>query len=143
MGKFSSDFCLQLRDKYNCCICNVQQQSAASESQQFTNKGDTIVDKLKPSADGLADNKLCGRDCNLMLGLFYPARYGIKEYKDWDINRIGKNHREFLILLNRDGEGSASLQLYFNGASNYFRELPQKPELGIYNKIDQYKRETI
>jgi hypothetical protein len=78
-----------------------------------------------------------------MLGLFYPARYGIKEYKDWDINRIGKNHREFLILLNRDGEGSASLQLYFNGASNYFRELPQKPELGIYNKIDQYKRETI
>ena len=122
---------------------NVQQQSAASESQQFTNSGNIIVDKLKPTPDYLGDNKLVGRDVNLMLGLFYPDRYGIEEYEGWDLTRIGRNHRELLILLNRDGIGSASLQLYFNGASNYFRELPTEPNREIYNQIDEWNNITI
>jgi hypothetical protein len=143
MGQFSADFCLQLRDKYKCCVVNIQQQSAASEAQQFTNKGTTIVDKLKPSADGLADNKLCGRDCNLMLGLFHPARYDIQEYKGWDLSRVGRNHRELLILLNRDGEGSASLPLYFNGSSNYFRELPKEPSREVYARIENWNKQII
>lgn len=53
IGKFSSEYCLRLRDKYKACICIVQQQALASEQQQFTNSGKSIVEKLKPSADGL------------------------------------------------------------------------------------------
>jgi hypothetical protein len=58
----------------------IQQQSAAGEAQQFTQMGDSIVEKLKPSADALGDNKLVGRDVDLMLGLFWPHRYNIDTY---------------------------------------------------------------
>lgn len=63
MSKFSSDYCLHMRDKFKYTVVNVQQQMASQEKQQYTLvKGESIVDKLRPSADGLADNKLLGRD---------------------------------------------------------------------------------
>lgn len=127
MSKWSSDYCLTLRDKYKYCVVNVQQQAADQEKQQFTMRGESIVDKLKPSADGLGDNKLTGRDCNLMIGLFSPHRYKIPEYAGYDMNIMQDNYREFSIILNRDGIANAAVDLYFDGASNYFQELP-KPD---------------
>jgi len=56
MGDFSNKYCLHMRDKWNYIPVVVQQQSAASEQQQFTNKGDTIIERLKPSPDYLGDN---------------------------------------------------------------------------------------
>ena len=143
MGRFSSEYALHIRDKFNYNIVVVQQQSAASEQQQFTAKGDTIIDKLKPSPDYLGDNKLVGRDVNLMLGLFWPARYGISSYEGWDLKKIGRNHREFSILLNRNGISSATIQMYFNGVCNYFTELPRVPEEKIYDKINYWNEITI
>jgi len=58
----------------------VVQQAAASEQQQFTFKGDTIIEKLMPSAESLGDNKIVGRDADLMIGLFWPHRYNIENY---------------------------------------------------------------
>jgi hypothetical protein len=132
IGKFSSEYCLRLRDKYKACMCIVQQQALASEQQQFTNSGKSIVEKLKPSADGLGDNKLTSRDCNLMLGIFNPYKYGFATYKasgetGYNLERLQDNHRELIILLNRNGISSAAIDLYFNGASSYFQELP-RPE---------------
>lgn len=127
MSKWSSDYCLILRDKYKYCVVNVQQQSAEQEKQQFTFKGESIIDKLRPSADGLGDNKLTGRDCNLLIGLFSPYRYKIMDYAGYDLNKLGDYYRELSIILNRDGKSNAAVDLYFDGASNYFAELP-KPE---------------
>lgn len=63
-----------------------------------------------------------------MIGLFNPAKFGFATYKDhYDLSRLRDNHRELLILLNRDGISNASIDLVFNGASCYFKELP-KPE---------------
>lgn len=140
MSKFSSDYVLYLRDKYKYTIASVQQQAADQEKQQYTfGRGDSVIDKVKPTPDGLGDNKLTGRDCNLMIGLFAPYRYnGVKDYNGYDITILKDNFRELSILLNRDGRGNSSIGLYFNGASNFFEELPKPSEpqmLEIYNKL--------
>lgn len=124
MNKFSSDYCLHMRDKWRMCVVNIQQQAADQEKQQFNSFGGSVVSKLRPSADGLGDSKLTGRDCNLMIGLFAPHRYDIANYNDFDINMLKDNYRELIVLLNRDGEGFFSTDLLFNGAVNYFEQAP-------------------
>lgn len=140
MGEYSSKYCLYMKNVFNYSPINVIQQAAYSEEQQFTSSGRSIVDKLKPSADGLGDNKAVGRDCDLMWGLFWPGRYGIGEYKDWDLTRIGSNHRELSVLFNRNGEGNLTVPLYFNGACNYFKELPKQPNEDIYKTISEINK---
>jgi len=143
ISKFSSEYCLHMRDVWNYIPVVVQQQSAHSEQQQFTLRGDTIVDKLKPSADGLAENKLTSRDCDMMIGLFWPHRYNIEEHHNWNLTRIGNYHRELIVLLNRNGSSNLSLDLYMNGASNFFKELPQEPSNKVYNYIEINEQNEI
>lgn len=125
--KFSSDYCLKMRDNFKYTVVNIQQQAADQEKQQFTFKGQSIIDKIRPSADGLGDCKLSGRDCDLMIGLFAPHRYKLVQYAGFDINKLKDNYRELSIILNRKGSSNINLDLYFNGACNYFEEL-KKPE---------------
>lgn len=143
MGRFSSEYCLKMRDRFNYIPTVVQQQAGDSEKQEFTSIGKTIVDKLKPSQDSVADNRTVPRDVNLMISLFWPARYGIAEYNNWDLARIGHNHRELIINLNRNGISSASIDLMFLGACNYFAELPREPNERVYQQIADYNRNTI
>lgn len=136
ISKFSSDYCLAMRDRFRCTVVNVQQQSAESEKQQFNNVGGSIIAKLKPSPDGLGDNKLTARDANLMIGLFAPHRYDIKQYNGYDISLLKDNYRELIVSLNRDGEASFTDDLFFNGAVNYFEEAPKEIRtVEEYNKI--------
>lgn len=62
ISKFSSDYAITMRNQWKYCPVIVQQQAAASEAQQFTQSGQQIINKLKPSTDGLGDNKLTQRD---------------------------------------------------------------------------------
>ena len=143
MNRFSNNYCLKLRDRFGCCVVNVQQQAMDQEKQQFTFKGDSIVEKLKPSADGLGDNKVVGRDFDLLLGLFSPARYKLKTYNGYDITKFNDNYRELLIIFNRKGIGNGSVDLFFNGAVNYFSELEDPIEFSknptLYNKYLKQK----
>jgi hypothetical protein len=120
---FSSRYCLAMRDRWRYIPVVIQQQAADQEKQQFNFKGDSIVAKLRPSPDGLADCKLTQRDVNVMFGLFAPHRYKIENYEGYDIDRLADNYREFNVMLNRNGSGFINLDLYFNGAANYFKEL--------------------
>ena len=70
-----------------------------SEKQQFTHAGKSMVDKIKPSPDGLGDNKAIGRDCNYMLGLFSPNRYNIQTYGNYDLTRLKDTHRDLPVHL--------------------------------------------
>ncbi len=123
MGRYSSDYCLKMRDNFKYTVVNIQQQSAASEAKKFNLMGGKlIIDSLRPGADDLGDNKLTGRDADLLIGLFAPNRYKIKTYEGYDITTLKDNYRELSIIFNRRGS-STNLDLYFEGASNYFREL--------------------
>jgi len=137
MYKYSAYHCLEFRDRFNYTVVNVQQQSADSSKQQFTNRGDSIIEKIRPSADGLADMRLSARDVNLMISLFNPSSYNIEEYEGIDLRRMGNWHRELYVNLNRDGLANAQLQLYFNGAVNEFMELPREMDETTYNLISK------
>lgn len=137
MSNYSSNYCIKMRNRWNYTIVNVQQQAADKEKMQYTYKGESIEDKLMPSQDSLGDNRMTGRDCDIMLGLFAPHRYNIREWEGYDITRLQDNFRELSIILNRRGTGFISVPLYFNGAVNQFGELPKPDSMSqeIYNRI--------
>lgn len=78
-----------------------------------------------------------------MISLFDPSKYDLASYRGWDLNRLGGNHREFIINLNRNGISRAHCQLYFNGAVSYFKELPEEPSEAVYNAINKWEGLTI
>ena len=78
-------------------------------------------------------------DCTLMLGIFSPYKYKVPNYEGWDMNQIRDYHREISILLNRSGKSNASIQMYFNGAASYFRELPNIPTSSVYEFVEKYR----
>tara|TARA_R110002020_G_scaffold85441_3_gene210906 strand:+ start:399 stop:1223 length:825 start_codon:yes stop_codon:yes gene_type:complete len=102
----------------------IQQQSSDKEKLQFTNTGSSIDQKLEPSLDGLGDNKLTQRDALVILGLFAPDRYGIKQHLGYNVSKLRDNYRCLIVLKNRIGKPNLKLGLYFNGMTNYFEELP-------------------
>lgn len=86
-----------------------------------------------------------------MLGLFNPYKYGFGTYKanadcpGYNLERLQDNHRELLILLNRNGISSASIDLFFNGACSYFAELPKPMDIqeNDYVSIEQGRNKII
>jgi hypothetical protein len=132
-----------MRDKWKYIPVIVQQQSADSSRAQFNYRGDTIIDKIRPDSEGLADSKYTSRDVDLMISLFYPKRYNIEKYEDIDLTRIGDSHREFMINLNRNGISNASIQLFFLGSSSYFEEFPRGINEFDYNRYEQIIKSQI
>lgn len=134
MGKLSSEYIVKLRNRYKFTFAVVQQQAQAQESME-----NLKFNRLKPTADGLSDNKQTIRDVNLCIGLYTPFRYSIKEYEGYDITRFKDNIRFLEIIAGREGGGGNICPLYFDGAVNYFRELPLPTDNGglqqIYNLI--------
>lgn len=141
MQKWSATYCRKKITKhYGYVAVNVQQQSADKEKLQFSNSGQSIESKLEPSLDGLGDCKLTGRDAMVILGLFAPDRYEIRKHMGYDVAVMHDNYRSLNILKNRFGTPNLKIPLYFNGATNTFKELPElgSEELGrLYEGIKQ------
>jgi len=78
-----------------------------------------------------------------MVSLFYPKRYNIEKYEDIDLTRIGENHREFMINLNRNGISNAGIQLFFLGSSSYFSEFPRTMNEFEYNNYEHIIKSQI
>ena len=131
--KLSSDYLIRLRNKYNYIPVVVQQQSAAQESVDNMKVG-----RLKPTMDGLGDCKLTQRDANVILGLFSPFRHEIKEYFGYDTTFFKDNIRFLEILGGREGGGGTTAPLYFDGAVNYFQELPKSNDAERMAKVMQF-----
>jgi replicative DNA helicase len=137
MGHFSKEYCLKgLCKRYKAVVINIQQQSASKEALEFNFKGDTIEQKLEPSLDGLANNKEIQRDCDMVWGIFAPSRYSIKEHRKYDITIMKDSYRSLLCLKDRHfGIAGSYIGLYFDGASNEFRELPKADDKEKMSKV--------
>lgn len=127
--------------KWTCL--NIQQQALESEKQQFTSKGDSILAKILPSLEGVADNKIVVRDDQVVIGLFAPERFGIETFKGFDINNntpesFGDNFRSIQILKSRFGIPNVQSPLYFDGAHNIFHELPLPNDKDFNMKIKEF-----
>ena len=135
---FSNQYCLQIRDRFGFTPVIVQQQMAAKEAIEVNFKGDTLDQKLEPSMEGLGDSKLTSRDANIVLGLFAPNRFGIKESYGYDIRRLKDNFRLLSILKNRDGDSNIKVPLFFNGAVDFFSVLPKVDDKEGIQKVYTY-----
>lgn len=136
MTKWSMDYSRYLlTKKFNQVIVNVQQQTAQAEEQQFTIKGESIKEKVIPSKDKLADNKTTFNDAKVVFYLFTPARYGFKSWAGYDLTILKDKFRVLIIGKNRYGKPDLQDYLYFDGVTNYFRELPDSKETEKMNKI--------
>lgn len=140
IGLYSSKYCLRFRDKFGFSPVNVQQQASDKEKLQFTNAGKSIEEKLEPSLDGLGDNKTTQRDANVVLGLFAPDRYNILTHIGYDVGFFRDKYRCMTILKDRDGEANKKLPLFFNGASDFFKELPKSDDTVKMNAVYEYTR---
>jgi len=119
------------RNRYNCTIVNVHQQSMEGSVKQFTSKGDNIVSKLEPQLALLADNKTLGRDYDIVLGLFSPYRYEVQFYRGYQTKYFSDHCRFLSILKNRGGTPDVHIGMYFDGGVTYFEELPKSQEFRI------------
>lgn len=125
IDKWSSEYCLHLRDKLGVTIVNVQQQVASKEEKLYAkNTGRSVDEKFEPSLDALGEHKLTQQDCNIAIGLYAPARYNVKRHNGYNIEELRDYYRNLSVLKNRDGESNLNVPLFFNGAADVFKELP-------------------
>lgn len=79
---------------------------------------------------------------NVVLGLFSPFKYELPEYMHYDISKLRDNVRFLEVLVNRGGSPGGLVALYFDGAVNYFKELPRPENLAELNKIYNFLVES-
>lgn len=133
MSILSSDYLIKLRNRFNYIPIVVQQQALVGENLEHRK-----MNSLKPSASNLADNKLSIRDCNMAISIFSPFKNDLPEYLGYDIKTLKDNCRFIEIMTSRDGGGGTVCPLYFDGAVNYFRELPLPSDKDAINKVYEF-----
>ena len=114
-----SDYMIQLRNRYNYIPVIIQQQG-----QETTNLEAFKANKIRPTISGLSDSKYTAKDCNVMLGLTSPYMHELPEYCGYDIQKLKGNARFLEVVINRDGQSNGIIGLYFDGACNFYAELP-------------------
>ena len=125
-----SEYMMIVRNNYHYIPVCVQQQSTETTNlEAFKNN------KIRPTLAGLSDSKYTSKDCSIMFGITNPFAFELPEYLGYDISKL-KGHTRFLeIVLNREGESNDITPLYFDGATNYFAELPPSKDLVSMQKV--------
>lgn len=78
------------------------------------------------------------KTCNILLGLFSPYKFEMKEYKGYNITRFKDNIRFLEVLVHRDGEMGGLCPLFFDGAVSRFEELPLPDDEAQLKRIYAY-----
>ena len=129
-----SEYCAKyLRNRYNYSPIIIQQQAFDQEGNEAFKIG-----RVRPSVAGLGDSKYTSRDSNVVLGLFSPFRFALKEYEGYDISKFKDNIRFLEMIVNRDGEMGGLCPLFFDGAVCQFEELPRPDNKNELAKIYDY-----
>lgn len=114
-----SSYMITLRNRYNYIPVIIQQQSTeTSNLEAFKNN------KIRPTTAGLSDSKYTSKDCDVFIGITNPHFFELPEYIGYDITKLKSHFRLLEIVLNRQGDSNNLCPLYFDGAINYYRELP-------------------
>lgn len=136
--KMSKYFITQ-RDQFNFNITAIQHQAQAQEGIE-----NQKLNKMMPSSDGLADCKTTTRDVNLILGLYNPFKYGLKDYEGYDITKFRNNIRFMQVIEDRDnGAAGQVCPLFFDGAVSVFNELPLPTDKDGITKCLNYIENNI
>ena len=132
-----SEYLVMLRNRYNFTPIVIQQQVFNETIDAFK------IGKLKPTVTGLSDSKYVARDANLVLSLFTPYNYELRDYMGYDITKFKKNITFLEVLVNRNGESNNVAPLYVDGAVTYFNELPLPTNTAAIQQIYNFINKTI
>lgn len=127
-----SKYFVRARNRYGYTPVAIQQQSAESENIEHFK-----ALKLEPNKSCLGETKLTYNDCDIAIGIFQPQKHEIKTYRGYNILEMGDNYRNVNIFKNRFGMSNVNVGLYFDGAVNFFKELPKSDNINsnIYENI--------
>lgn len=129
-----SEYCAKyLRNRYHYSPVIIQQQAFEQEGNEAFKIG-----RVRPSVAGLGDSKYTSRDSNIVLGLFSPFRFALKEYEGYDISKFKNNIRFLEMIVNRDGEMGGLCPLFFDGTVCQFSELPRPDDNEGIKKVYEY-----
>ena len=124
---------VQFRNQTGGIYIALQQYSADMEkSMTAAGKSSNMRTIREPILTDLGDSKATARDAELVLMMFYPARYGATSFQGWNIkegseNNLGEIIRGIKIAKARDGSDSGTLSFALNGAANVVGEMPPIP----------------
>lgn len=114
-------------------VCNVitvflQQQVPDKEMWETNIKGQTLIEKMKPSLDALATCRATQSDATLILGLFDPLKFGAFTHLGYpDLRKLKGQFRSLILLKTREGEkvtdNEVPLCAYLG--RDEFEEMPQ------------------
>lgn len=132
------EYLIIARNNYNYIPVVVQQQNIETIGLDAFKSN-----KIRPTLAGLADSKDTGKAVDVMLGITNPFSFELPEYLGYNIKILKGNFRCLEIVLNRSGESNAICPLYFNGAINYYKELPKPSDSleleRVYRQIENKK----
>lgn len=128
-----SEYMMIVRNNYHYIPVCVQQQSVeTSNLEAYKNN------KIRPTMAGLSDSKYTSKDCSIMFGITNPFAFELPEYLGYNISQL-KGHARFLeVVLNREGESNDMVPLFFDGATNFFSELPPAKDTNAMDKVISY-----
>lgn len=136
-----SEYMVILKNKYNYSPVLIQQQSSETMSLDAYKSN-----KIKPTVNGLGDSKYTARDCSIFLGITNPYAHELPEYYKYDITKLKNHFRLLEVVINRFGNSTGTIGLYFDGAVNYFAELPRPDDLSamqrVYTMVAQLTEKT-
>lgn len=129
-----SEYCAKyLRNRYHYSPVVIQQQAFDQEGNEAFKIG-----RVRPSVAGLGDSKYTSRDSNVVLGLFSPFRFGLKDCEKYNVVKFRDNIRLLEVIVNRDGEMGGLCPLFFDGAVCQFNELPRPDDERELQKVYDY-----
>lgn len=114
-----SKYLLFLRNKLK-IIPIVSNQFNRAISSSDRHKLQLVVPQLSDFSDSASTQQ----DANIVMALFSPSRYGLKELSIGDnIIDVTNNTRGLFILKNRDGSDNKNILMDFEGKIGYFKEI--------------------
>ena len=136
-----SKYGITLKRQLNYIFVFIQHQAQSQEGVE-----NIKLNRMRPTADGIGDNKTTSRDLNCLMGLFNPYKFleqlkqnGYKDYNGYNIARLGDYGRFFEIIDDRDyGAGGHWVGLFFDGAVSTFQELPLPSDKENLEKYYKY-----
>ena len=128
-----SEYFVLLRNRYNLSPIIIQQQNTDNESIE-----NIKFNRTRPTTAGLGDSKYTAHDANIVLGIFSPFKFGIKEYLGYPIDKLKDHFRTLEVLVNRDGELGGIVPLFFDGAICNWYELPRVDDTTNMGKVYAY-----
>ena len=138
MDKWSEYGAKYLRNRYGYTFVEIQQQAFEGSNNESVKLGRT-----EPSIENLGDSKYSARNADIVLGLYSPFKFLLRDYEGYNITRFRDNIRFLKVCINRNGAMGGVCPLFFDGAVCDFRELPlPNDEQGIasvYRHLDKIR----